>query len=440
MPTHTTAAECSEAIDQLTDLMDRALDEAGGVAGDIAKISVLNATDTEGKGKELAELAAKRNEWLDEYDNHWRPIVDAARDKEKRDLEAALARQNGVGVAPQTLERISDALEVPVWRGAELHAKLNEQRAEFAKMNNVSVDFNARALELNWTGGEAAYMATVDSGDTPARFPFRPGITPIPQEPTSVLDVLPAAMVPGQDVFEWIRESTHTAGAASRAEGAAAPESTQVWAIVTNQMEDITDSIPFTERSMMKAGWLVPAVSDVLIGNIRRKFEELVLFGDGTSPNIRGITNTTGIQTQARGTDSNIDALRKLLTKMRNAAKGQYRPDWFAVNPSNLETIALLKETTTAGAYIMGPPGSTAERRLWTLRYIESAAVTANTGVVLTADPAAGEVGIGANINVQFSDSHASNFTSWITMARAKITGVVGVREVNSFGTLTAMN
>ncbi len=75
--------------------------------------------------------------------------------------------------------------------------------------------------------------------------------------------------------------------------------------------------------------------------------ERQILLGSGTPPALRGILNTTGIQTQAKGADPTPDAIAKAITKVR-VVIGE--PTAIVVHPNDWQEIALLR--TADGLYI----------------------------------------------------------------------------------------
>src|SRR5206468_7865741 len=93
--------------------------------------------------------------------------------------------------------------------------------------------------------------------------------------------------------------------------------------------------------------------------------EDQLLNGSGTPPNIRGIMNRTGLTAaQARGTDTNIDALFKAYTTL--ASTIFVMPDGFVMNPINWQTVQLTKNAN--GNYLgMGPWVGPQQPTLWGL-------------------------------------------------------------------------
>ena len=72
--------------------------------------------------------------------------------------------------------------------------------------------------------------------------------------------------------------------------------------------------------------------------------------GGGVAPHLLGVLNFSGIQTQAKGADTNYDAIRKAITKVRKFAFVE--PDAVVLHPDDDEKLALAKDS--AGQYLGG--------------------------------------------------------------------------------------
>lgn len=152
----------------------------------------------------------------------------------------------------------------------------------------------------------------------------------------------------------WYRRiSTGSAQAAAVAEGAAKPEAT----IAASQVEAVARKlavwVPVTDEVLADGGqsFLNDIVADLTRDLVRVENAQLAN-GTGVAPNLTGILATTGVQTKARGTDTNLDALLKALTMLRTVAFME--PTDVILHPSNFEAIRLAKDTTNA--YVLGDP------------------------------------------------------------------------------------
>jgi HK97 family phage major capsid protein len=111
---------------------------------------------------------------------------------------------------------------------------------------------------------------------------------------------------------------------------------------------------------------------------VRQKLDSQVINGTGTPPQIRGILNYAGIQTQAKGADPAFDAIFKAITKVR--AVGRAEPDAVAIHSTDFQAIRLTR--TADGLYIMGSPDSPGSMRLFGLPVAINEVLTAGTALV----------------------------------------------------------
>jgi HK97 family phage major capsid protein len=114
----------------------------------------------------------------------------------------------------------------------------------------------------------------------------------------------------------YIRETDAVVNAAAAvAEGAAKPEAT----LVTEPVRKIAVFLPVTDEIMEDAPTMASYLNERLSLFVGVAEEAQLLSGDGTAPNISGILDRSGIQTQPAGTDDNLVAIRKAVTVSRRS-------------------------------------------------------------------------------------------------------------------------
>ncbi len=124
--------------------------------------------------------------------------------------------------------------------------------------------------------------------------------------------------------------------------------------------------------------------------------------------------NVSGIQTQARGSDNNPDAIKKAITKVNytgfSAASG------IIMNPSDWDLIRLLRGSS--GAYLWGDPYLPGPERIWGLPVVLSTYMTAGTAIVGDFANFTALV-VRRGIEFDVTNAHASEFLNGITRVRA---------------------
>lgn len=192
-----------------------------------------------------------------------------------------------------------------------------------------------------------------------------------------VLDILPSTPT-NQASVVYMEETVTAEAAAERAEAGAYAEAQLSYAEKSSTVRSIGVSLPVTDEQIED----VPGVRGLIDGRLmlflRRRLDLQVLTGDGIAPNLTGILNVAGIQTQAKGADPVFDAIHKAITKVQ--VTGAASPDAIVLHPNDWEGIRL--KTTNDGVYILGNPSDAGLRRLWGLPVAVSDRITENTGLV----------------------------------------------------------
>lgn len=235
-------------------------------------------------------------------------------------------------------------------------------------------DMLAKAMMVQ-TLGAKALMSTA-AGYAPESMRL-PGIVEMATRPIQLIDIIPISPTGVSDI-KYMEETTRTHGAASTAEGGDYAESAFVFTERSSPVRKITDSLPVTDEQFEDVPFMSGYVNGRLMFGVRQKLDDLAYVGNGTAPNIRGIVNTPGIQTQARGTDPVPDAFFKAMTKVRTV--GRAVPTHHIMNSLDWQNIRLLR--TTDGVYIWGSPSEAGSDRLWGLPVVQNEARAAGSGLV----------------------------------------------------------
>ena len=219
-------------------------------------------------------------------------------------------------------------------------------------------------------------LVTTSAGLAPDS-PRTADVVPLATRPIQILDLIPIDPVSVSNV-KWMEKTTYTISAAEIAEAATYPESTYVWTERSAPVQKIADSIPVTDEQIDDVDQMASLLDADLRFGVRQKLDSQVINGTGTAPQIRGILNYAGIQTQARATDPHFDAIFKAITKVR--VTGRAEPDAVAIHSTDFQTIRLTR--TADGIYIMGNPDSPGSMRLFGLPVAINEVLTAGTALV----------------------------------------------------------
>lgn len=195
--------------------------------------------------------------------------------------------------------------------------------------------------------------------------------------PIQILDIIPMARTNNAAVV-YMEETTRTHAAAEKAEAAAYAESTFVLTERSETVRKITDSVPVTDEQMEDVAQAESYLDSRLRFGLRQRLDNQVIQGSGVAPNLTGVVNKAGIQTQALGGDPVPDAVYKAMTLVR--VTGRAIPSHVLMHPNDEQAVRLLR--TADGIYIWGSPSETGAMRIWGLPLIVSDVLTENTGIV----------------------------------------------------------
>jgi HK97 family phage major capsid protein len=211
------------------------------------------------------------------------------------------------------------------------------------------------------------------------------------------------------DIVEWVKENSFTNAAAETAEatstatGGTKPESGIDYAVVQSTVKNIAHWIPATKRALSDIGQLRTLIDQRLQDGVNLRLDSQMINGDATGENLRGILNTSGVLTQARGTDPGLEAVLKAVTALRLQF---IEPTAIMMHPTDAMNLRLAKNAQ--GNYYFGNPNVGDPFQVWGLPIVQTPAVPVGTAIVAKWDEAM--LWVREGINVSASDSHQDFF------------------------------
>ena len=269
---------------------------------------------------------------------------------------------------------------------------------------------------------------------TTATFPSQaqrvPGILYPPPPQLRVADLLDQQTATSS-VIEWVIETASPVSANTAvevAEGLAKPEGAFTFTVASKALATIAVWVPITRQAAEDESQLTGYIQGRLSYACEKRLDAQLLNGDGVAPNIRGILNTTGVQTQAIGTDGMLVAIRKMITKVQIAG---YDASGCVLNPVDWEGVELAKDST--GNWIFtNDPTSLMGPRVWGLPVVPTVAIAAGTALVGAFREAA-TLWRKAGVRILMSDSHVDNFTKNILVILAEMRAQLAVYAPPAF-------
>lgn len=387
-----TLKELREKLAARQDNLGKVFSEAKTDAGeyDFRKVSAETIKEHLGDGlKTTAQIVEKineRNAELDELASEAEALEQAERAaKSLSDREKAVRRPpfpGGKGNHPDLGSRMKSLGEMvsgderyKAWAGRNAPGGI-----DFHFEDVYGSDMLAKGLAFETMGSKTLFETTAGWAPESVRMP---GFVEAVSRPIQLLDIFPMSQT-GQEAIKYMEETTRTHAAAEKAEGATFAESTFALTEQSSTVRKITDSVPVTDEQLEDVAQVQSYLNGRLIFGLRQRLDSQCLVGSGSSPNLRGLKNVVGIQTQAKGADPVPDAFFKAMTKIR--VTGRAIPTHHVIHPTDWEGVRLLR--TADGVYIWGNPSEAGPERLWGLPVVQCDADSAATGYVGSFQPA----------------------------------------------------
>lgn len=231
---------------------------------------------------------------------------------------------------------------------------------------------------------------------------------------TFLMDLLPVIPVSSGSV-EYVQDQSPLADLANKAaevaEGGAKPQAGPTMAVITEATATIAAWANMTRQVAADAPQVRGYLDNRLRYSVKRRADGQVINGNGTSPNLRGIANRSGIVTYAPGAaEARYRSVRRGIRLMEDV---ESVPEIIVLNPADAELFDLSNDTS-AGIHAtpdfsggLQQPGA---RSVWGLQPVRSTAIAAGTALLI--DPMGLAILDRQQVTAYMTDSHASNFTS----------------------------
>lgn len=253
------------------------------------------------------------------------------------------------------------------------------------------------------TGSISGSLTTSLSGTT-----VIPGIIADPERQVHLRNLFGTPQTT-DGLIQYVVETGFTNLAAVVEESGDKPESALSFEVKQETVKTLAHWVPATRQLIDDNAALANHIDTRLTYGLRLKEESQMLYGDGTSDQLRGIKLCTGVQPYAWSSgevgDNKADAIRRAMTLAEIA---EYPVDGIILNPTDWEDIELLKDEN--GRYIR--EGVTVEggvTRLWGKVLVITTAI--NSGeFCLGAFTLGAELYVREDVVIRISDSHEGNF------------------------------
>lgn len=195
---------------------------------------------------------------------------------------------------------------------------------------------------------------TVTSGSTTVFPDQRPGIIPGSFAPLTVRQILRAIPVTS-NMVNSLREASWTNSAAEVSQGAAKPESDVTFEQYNVPITTVAHWIKISNQLLADAPAVVAYIESRLRDGLAQRIESQLINGNGTSPNLSGLTDSGNYTAYTPTSDDLlVDAINRVKWTMWSAGN---MPDTVIVNPADWGAMERTREGAGTGAYLYGLPG-----------------------------------------------------------------------------------
>ena len=232
-----------------------------------------------------------------------------ARNVELDDLSRELQQMEAMEIET-SLKTRDAAMRQPV-RGA-LPALISNEPKSFGELVVESKTYLEARAEKRWPVSFTVdiglkTLMTTAAGWAP-RDPRIPRVVDKETRPVQVLDLIPIDPTDSANIH-YMLETTRTQAAIEVAEGAPYAEDAFALTQQDEVVRKIGSILPVTDEQLDDVAQVRAYLDNRMRFGLRQRLDTQVLVGDGTAPNLSGITDRSGIQTQAKSADPVFDAI-----------------------------------------------------------------------------------------------------------------------------------
>jgi len=378
----------------------------------------------------------KRNAELDEIAEHvegQRAIKNAAANLDAMGKARPGFLHPGSGGQPGNAAQFKSLGELVTESKAfkDWQARGASQGFDYAFEDMLGSDYLAKTAQFETIGRKALMSTTAGFAPESIRLPgFVEGAT----RPIQLLDILPMGRTT-QAAVPFMIESTRAPAAAETAEGAAYPEATFAFTQASVPVVKVGDSLPVTDEQLEDVALVESYINARLGFGVRQRLDQQAMNGNGTAPNLRGILNTGGIQTAARGANPVMDAIYIAIVNIMLV--GRATATHIVMHPRDFQRVRLTR--TADGLYIYGSPLEAGPMRLWGLPVVLNDATAEGTALVGSFEPNWIMLFERRGIDIQMGYV-GTQFTSGLRTMRADMRAALAVFRPAAFHTVTGLN
>lgn len=293
-------------LDQLGDIIDSKIEKATNMAMDNANGKVDETLKTE-----ISNLTEKFNERMDEIEVKNKKNFDSlVSQKEDKSFKGGLIKSINAGVL--------DSLRNGTSRAASFMMKADM---------TMNADFSGEVVPADRV----------------------PGYKYDPSRAVHIRSLIPQGSTTS-DVVRFVKESGYSDGSAPKAEGATLGQSDFDMAADNNTVEKIGAYLRISEEMLADTPQLTSYISARVPSKLLSKEDDQILNGNGTSPNLSGITVDAADFDESSSAAfyqsiDNANEFDVIVAALNQLALSEYQASQIILHPTDFHKILLLKDS-----------------------------------------------------------------------------------------------
>ena len=377
--------------------------------------------------KDMSELSSDQKEEIKSRNDELASLGEKI--TELQDLESVKSANN------DDMEASKKVSGMPVYGEPEVEApkSLGQQFLE-SKAYNSFVDHGIKNVPFE---AKTTMTTSVWTRDTV----YQQVIPAIEPDPNPALDLVDSINT-DQTTYYFLQESA-TNNAAEKAEAAAAPEDAFSYTAVTAPVRKFITTLPITAELLEDQAGARAYFDGRLANHVMQRLEKQFLVGGGVAPDIKGLTQQTGINTityTAGAYPATAGGkLRTILQGIKDIeVNGKLAPDAILMSPAAYEALA--GQVDGNNNFMLGASAQSGSPTIWGLPIVKSSQI--GGAVSTTIDVVVGKFGgsLAANhvfrrgMELQISDSAADgDFGNDILTVKASLRYALAVYKPQAF-------
>lgn len=371
-------------------------------------------------------------------DSH-KSSIDAAIQKYESELAVAGEASNEAKAAVKALSEKFESTVTDLAQKMEgIKTSAKDSVIETAGAEFIKSDAFKQLVAGNTQRARIEVKNTVTSGSTTVFPQQMAGIISGDFKPLTIRQLFRAIPV-ASNMVNSLREASWTNDAAEVSQGAAKPESDVTFEQYNVPITTVAHWIKVSNQLLADAPAVVAYIDTRLRDGLAQRIDAQLLNGNGTSPNLSGITDSGNYTAYtATSGDLLVDAINR--AKYALWAKG-YAPDAVIVNPADWGTMERTREYNAGGiqgSYLYGMPGVAAGVNPFGVRIVLSNNMTAGKFAIGAFDMACALYNRqGATVEMGYVNA---DFTNNLVTIRAEERLGLGVEKPSAiyYGNITA--